>query len=362
MAGSISPVLSLQRCDEDIDLLSELLGSNSNASSNDSLDITESLLSDDIDDLTGYLCRNSKRLNRGGKSCSTAEQLECLDNLNLDCPDSNTLMYPVRDSPMHTAIKDDSSKVGNPITAKGKGRPEALYTVITQMEPKSMNKNAVAARENRQKRKKYVENIEKEVAQLREENAALKMKVSCQDGSVEKLNEQVKYLQSVIANQSTISALLQNIQNTADVTLKSSWAALGKQTVPCSTKTQSKKKNVENCKSRLRKSKRKCVFESESVLSPDKKLCFEKENTDGNVRLPSASESSPSVKREVISNSTTETDEDVFHLNQQTIAGVCLHVSGKQVSLEFCSACNKLASTTRFLDDHSYVRPSTDIE
>ncbi|XP_046578446.1 uncharacterized protein LOC124286142 [Haliotis rubra] len=252
MAGSVSPVLSLQRCDEDIDLLSELLGSNSNGSSSNSIDIAESLLSDDMDDLTGYLCRNSKRLNRGGEGSFSGQ--ECLDDLNLGCHDSDISMNPVRDSPMHTTVKGET-RVDKPITTKATKSRELMYTVIAQKEPKSMNKNAVAARENRQKRKKYIENIEREVAQLKEENAALKMKVSCQGDSVEKLNEQVKYLQSVISNQSTISALLQNIQNTAGVTLKSSWVDLGKQSDACSTFTQSGKKNVENCKSRLRKSK-----------------------------------------------------------------------------------------------------------
>ncbi|XP_067680929.1 probable basic-leucine zipper transcription factor D [Haliotis asinina] len=357
MAGSLSPVLSLQRCDEDIDLLSELLGSNSNGSSSNSIDIAESLLSDDMDDLTGYLCRNSKRPNRVGEGSLPGQRHECLDNLNLDCHDSDVSMNLVHNSPMHTTGKSESRE-DKPITTKATKSRELVYTVIAQKEPKSMNKNAVAARENRQKRKRYIENIEKEVAQLKEENAALKMKVSCQSDSVEKLNEQVKYLQSVIANQSTISALLQNIQNTADVTLKSSWANMRKPVSDaCSTLTSSGK-SIENCKSRLRKSKRKCVFESEGVLSQDKKLCLEKENTNGNVQLTSDSESSPSVKKEVNSNSTAKTDQDVLNSNQQTSAGVCLHVSGKQVSLEFCPACSKMASTTRFLDDHTFnARP-----
>lgn len=85
-------------------------------------------------------------------------------------------------------------------------------------------KNAIAAKENRLKKKRYVSELEKDNKELATENGLLtteckelKRKVCC-------LEEEVLYLKSVLAHQSTLSKLLNSIGKT-DVNLTTSYEA-----------------------------------------------------------------------------------------------------------------------------------------
>ncbi|CAD5118899.1 DgyrCDS7574 [Dimorphilus gyrociliatus] len=75
----------------------------------------------------------------------------------------------------------------------------------------SMTKAALAAREQRQKKKNYVKTLEETVHNLKEENAALKKSSVQLSKSINELSNEVKYLKSVLANESTLSSLLANL-------------------------------------------------------------------------------------------------------------------------------------------------------
>ena len=83
-------------------------------------------------------------------------------------------------------------------------------------------RNAIAARENRQKKKKYVEGLENDVAELKEENKTLKSRNESMTTMIKKLSDEVKYLRSVLANESTISLLLKSVASTPGISLSSS--------------------------------------------------------------------------------------------------------------------------------------------
>lgn len=94
-------------------------------------------------------------------------------------------------------------------------------------EPKVLErnrKNAEAARQNRQKKKQYVETLEKERISMRAENVVLKTKCRELQEKTRKLQDEVTYLKSVLANQSTLASLIQNIPNSPDVKLTSSFS------------------------------------------------------------------------------------------------------------------------------------------
>ena len=82
-------------------------------------------------------------------------------------------------------------------------------------------KNAEAAKQNRLKKKAYLENLEAEAETLREENKRLKSCCSSYERTTKDLAEEVEYLRSVIKNQSSLSTLLQNIPNVKSVKLSS---------------------------------------------------------------------------------------------------------------------------------------------
>ena len=102
-----------------------------------------------------------------------------------------------------------------------------VTSVTKEPEPKLSErnrKNAEAARQNRQKKKKYMENLEHERISMKAENVVLKTKCRELQENVKKLNDEVAYLKSVLANQSTLASLIQNIPSAPDVKLTSSFA------------------------------------------------------------------------------------------------------------------------------------------
>ncbi|KAK3754454.1 hypothetical protein RRG08_021041 [Elysia crispata] len=86
------------------------------------------------------------------------------------------------------------------------------------------SKNAIAARDNRLKKKKYIADLENTVLQLKSENDELVKEAVIRRKSVAILQQEVRYLKGVIANQSTLSALLKSVSQTPGINLASSFS------------------------------------------------------------------------------------------------------------------------------------------
>ncbi|XP_013379617.1 uncharacterized protein LOC106151077 [Lingula anatina] len=83
--------------------------------------------------------------------------------------------------------------------------------------------NAEMAKLNRQKKKAYMQGLESEVQSLRKENEALILKSKRLDEDNVSLQEEVAYLKNVLANQSVLANILQNMDSVKGVTLTSSF-------------------------------------------------------------------------------------------------------------------------------------------
>lgn len=84
------------------------------------------------------------------------------------------------------------------------------------------NKNAIAARLNRLKKKEYVSNLERKVGILSTENGTLKQE-NCQlTKRVEELEDETRYLRAVLANQSVLAQLLSRLSGVNGMKLSSS--------------------------------------------------------------------------------------------------------------------------------------------
>lgn len=165
-------------------------------------------------------------------------------------------------------------------------------------------RNAIAARENRQKKKKYVEGLENDVAKLKEENKTLKTRNESMSKMVIKLSDEVKYLRSVLANESTISLLLKSVAATPGISLTSSLM-----------QASGGKGEETDCESTNRKQgERQYVTRSRKRQSED------------------VVDATPSKKS-----------------RDTTPGGVCLHVNNGKVSLELCAKCEKKAMQSGFL-------------
>lgn len=78
--------------------------------------------------------------------------------------------------------------------------------------PTIHNRNALMARENRKKKKEHVETLERDVNELRDENDTLRKLLHKRSTMVHKLRDERLYLKSIIANKTSIMAMLQTIQ------------------------------------------------------------------------------------------------------------------------------------------------------
>lgn len=81
------------------------------------------------------------------------------------------------------------------------------------------SKNAIAARENRLKKKKYVEDLENRNKQLEKENQLVIDQADKREERIRELEMRNAYLENVIRNQSTLSSLLGNLEPVSGVRL-----------------------------------------------------------------------------------------------------------------------------------------------
>lgn len=79
--------------------------------------------------------------------------------------------------------------------------------------PKICNRNAVMARENRRKKKEYLENLQRDVDTFQTENKKLRKLLNIRNNMITKLSNESVYLKSVLANKTEIMALLKSIQH-----------------------------------------------------------------------------------------------------------------------------------------------------
>lgn len=178
-------------------------------------------------------------------------------------------------------------------------------------------KNAIAARENRIKKKKYVEGIETELEELKRENAVLKAKERRYDEVVGKLENQVSYLKNVIANQSTLSPLIQRLVTTPGITFTSNFLAQDTDERPTAEAQNDADDEI--------------IDDDPNKDEPTRtdkvrKFVQTRSQTRGTKRSSPATESSPTGRKKAC--------------NDEVKGGVCLHVAQGKVSLEFCSQCS----------------------
>ncbi|XP_031574687.1 uncharacterized protein LOC116308415 [Actinia tenebrosa] len=204
-----------------------------------------------------------------------------------------------------TATRNSVAKIPSASTStetkrwKVSARQKAMMEGPIDEEEKN-KKNAIAARENRLKKKKYIESIEIENGELKQENAVLKAKDIKQSKAVEKLENEVAYLKNVIANQSTLSALLKSVVSTPGISFTSSFAPqeLMHTSAPAIDVDDDKTDDDDDDTRRYKtRGSRKRNLDAATPCSP-KKRCRD-------------------VK-----------------------GGVCLHVNQDKVSLEFCEECS----------------------
>jgi len=181
---------------------------------------------------------------------------------------------------------------------------------------RNMSKNAVLARENREKKKRYIGGLEKTVRDLSVKNKNLVHGCTAMRSVIAKLHQEVNYLRGVIENQSELARLLkhipvvgttQQLQDNANLSLfnDESW-----------------KKNASFCTDQRA---------SASSLNSSELLHSELMPTADCQSLLTEHDYAKSLGQNKPNNSLAR------HF------GVCLHVANQATSLQLCASCNENA-------------------
>ena len=129
-------------------------------------------------------------------------------------------------------------------------------------------KNAEAAKQGRIRKKKYLDDLEKDRAHVRADNIVLKTKYAELQARNRKLENEVDYLRSVLANQSTLASLIKNVPNTPGVNLTSSFSRKRpNKVIEDPVEGTSNKRPKQGSKTSSQKSGGICLHVSEAVVS-----------------------------------------------------------------------------------------------
>uniref|UniRef100_A0A3Q1JKE7 X-box-binding protein 1 n=1 Tax=Anabas testudineus TaxID=64144 RepID=A0A3Q1JKE7_ANATE len=121
------------------------------------------------------------------------------------------------------SAKDQDSGIEASTASSPERMSSALKIKNRQNQPNNIiNKNAIAARLNRLKKKEYVNSLEKKVGILSTENNALKQENSQLTKRVEELEDETRYLRAVLANESMLAQLLSRLSGVNGMKLSSS--------------------------------------------------------------------------------------------------------------------------------------------
>ena len=113
------------------------------------------------------------------------------------------------------SLYDEDSDDESVATVSTKGRPGRKPSKGS----KCMSRNAIAARENREKKKAYIDNMERKLKNSEDENRRLKTQVNSLQNENHKLTEEVGYFKGVLANDSTISSLIKHMMGANQIEL-----------------------------------------------------------------------------------------------------------------------------------------------
>lgn len=208
---------------------------------------------------------------------------------------------------------------------------------------KCFSKNALMARENRLKKKLYMENLEMTVDKLRCENRKLSSTVHDQTQTIINLKRDINYFKSVLANSSDIGKLLRCVnQNTgmAVTTSVDKGMTLRANNVdslhPWSETNTGTGSDGELFASDY-------SFVSNFTWDFDEPAPFEDRLED----ILRINECGKINDESIGSNEFVQSEHN--YTNESPEAGnfgICLHISNQRVSLEFCPICSEKAATT----------------
>ncbi len=176
------------------------------------------------------------------------------------------------------------------------------YNPTSKESERCNNKNALMARLNRERKKRYLDNLESEVKLLRKENKEFANENKELKIQFEKCREEIAYLKGVIANESMLSSVIKAVSSVPSINFSGTVDTEGIREENFDNGTDL---NVENTSA----------------------VCFEKT---ANSRKRKGNERSIHVMKK----------QKSLQVSSDEKRGICLHVNKENVSIEFCHHCS----------------------
>lgn len=236
-----------------------------------------------------------------------------------------------------------SSTTSQPVNA-----PEVVLVLPDEdgqeKEYRGPNRNAIMAKLNRQRKKKRMAVLEESVEKLLSENKVLKAGRVELTNKVKNLEAEVEYLKGVLANQSELAGLLNNIKATK-LSFYSSVENKSFADKNLSLKDSSRKKRPALCKMEEQKSKKARKDSEKKSLQIKTPVCLEtiKSRPSRHATRRSTSEGTIFTRSALYEASLRDKNQTTGISTKSEVRGVCLHVKNKKVSLEFCRYCSQRA-------------------
>ncbi|XP_076876651.1 uncharacterized protein crebzf [Brachyhypopomus gauderio] len=147
--------------------------------------------------------------------------LEDLLNSDINWTFDNDLLTPFADIGMQDLnTEDETDRASNVSISYNRGSNERQK--LQDLSGRIINKNAMAARMNRLKKKQYLSGLEQHVGSLTSENRLLKQENSSLNKRVEELESETRYLRAVLANESMLAQLLSRLSGVNGMKFSSS--------------------------------------------------------------------------------------------------------------------------------------------
>lgn len=206
--------------------------------------------------------------------------------------------------------------------------------------PKSATRNALIARANRLKKKKYLQALEEELNDLRYKNSKLNAKMNTKSSIITDLQSEVKYLKSILMSSSDISNLLKAINGKTGMPATTSLNSnLTFQTDSVSNSNYASFPTPDSASDYLNTYDLNDYEESDFQFNLGRDLL-----SNWDIKFDNDEKSSEHIE----TNSNITLQEHNYTITPNGKAddnpGICLHVANGKVSLEFCASCSQNAT------------------
>ncbi|KAL5287537.1 hypothetical protein ACFFRR_008427 [Megaselia abdita] len=218
-------------------------------------------------------------------------------------------------------------------------------------DPNVSNRNALLARENRRRKKEHLQELETQVEKFQADNSSMRKTIKQQAKMIKKLQKEKTYYKNLLQSQPQIVNVLERFNNNFKGNIYSSGAA--KSLSPSSTGSSSPFSVDFNDNGTLLNNNDLMSLPVpdiiDSLLSDINSVDYKSHDpTDYDlfgVNSPFHTAATPEYFSSTDCLSSISEEHNYTLDTPPTSSGICLHIAGDKVSVEFCSVCCENAKT-----------------